>query len=86
MLTATNKKWWMMRLGPRGILRRRRKVGKSKTAPCHGNYCWMHGHHISVGHTSATCAMKAQGHRDNATAANTMGGSETHKGWDTART
>jgi hypothetical protein len=46
----------------------------------------MHGHCISKEHTSATCANKAMGHRDNATAANTFGGSEKEKGWDTART
>ncbi len=50
--------------------------------PAHpGNYCWTHGHHIRKDHTSNTCAVKATGHRDDATAANTLGGSEKDKGW-----
>ncbi len=53
--------------------------------PAHpGNYCWTHGHLIRKEHTSATCATKATGHHDNATAANTLGGSEKDKGWYTA--
>ena len=53
--------------------------------PAHpGNYCWTHGHRIRKDHTSATCAAKAPGHRDDATAANTLGGSEKDKGWYTA--
>ena len=53
--------------------------------PAHpGNYCWTHGHRIRKDHTSATCAAKAPGHCDNATAANTLGGSEKDKGWYTA--
>jgi hypothetical protein len=55
--------------------------------PAHpGNYCWTHGHRINKEHTSATCARKATGYRDNATAANTLGGSEKDKGWYMART
>jgi hypothetical protein len=54
--------------------------------PHPGNYCWTHGHCISKEHTSATCANKAMGHRNNATAANTLGGSEKDKGWYTVRT
>ena len=53
--------------------------------PAHpGNYCWTHGHRIRKDHTSATCAAKATGHRDDATAATTLGGSEKDKGWYTA--
>ena len=54
--------------------------------PFTGNYCWTHGHRISKEHTSATCAHKAAGHREDATASNTLGGSEKDKGWDTPRT
>jgi hypothetical protein len=57
-----------------------------KKTPHPGNYCWTHGHRISKEHTSATCANKVTGHRDNAAAANTFGGSEKDKGWDAART
>ena len=58
--------------------------GVRKTPHC-GNYCWTHGHRISIGHTSATCTHKAAGHRDDATTANTLGGSERDKGWDKPR-
>jgi hypothetical protein len=48
-----------------------------------GNYCWTHGHQCSQHHTSATCGNKAVGHKDDVTAANTMGGSKANKGWNT---
>jgi hypothetical protein len=54
--------------------------------PFPGDYCWAHGHCRNKHHTSATCSNKAVGHRDDATALNTMGGSTRDKGWDTART
>ena len=54
--------------------------------PFPGNYCWTHGHRISQLHTSATCGNKAEGHKDTATASNTMGGSKANKGWNTRRT
>ena len=60
--------------------------GRSTKTLHPGNYCWTHGHRISREHTSATCANKAPGHRDDATAANTFGGSEKDKGWASART
>ena len=53
--------------------------------PFPGNYCWTHGHCISELHTSATCGNKAAGHKDVATASNTLGGSEADKGWNTRR-
>ena len=59
---------------------------KSTTKPHPGNYCWTHGHRISKSHTSATCANKGTDHRDDATAANTYGGSAKDKGWDSSRT
>ena len=54
--------------------------------PCPRNYCWTHGHRVSKHHTSATCTNKAPGHRDNAMASNTFGGSNTDKNWNVART
>jgi hypothetical protein len=54
--------------------------------PFPGNYCWTHGHRISQNHTSATCGNKAAGHKDAATASNTMEGSDADKGWNTHRT
>jgi hypothetical protein len=58
----------------------------NKGKPFPGNYCWTLGHRISQLHTSATCGNKAEGHKDAATASNTMGGSEADKGWNTRRT
>ncbi len=60
--------------------------GRSTKTPHPGSYCWTHGHCISREHTSATCANKAPGHRDDATSANTFGGSQKDKGWNAART
>jgi hypothetical protein len=54
--------------------------------PFPGNYCWMHGHRICKEHTSATCTHQAVGHCADATALNTLGGSEKNKGWSMART
>ncbi len=54
--------------------------------PCPRNYCWTHGHRVSEHHTSATCANKAPGHSDDATASNTIGGSNKDKNWNAART
>jgi hypothetical protein len=56
---------------------------QSTNTPFPGNYCWMHGHQCSQHHTSMTCGNKAVDHKDNATAANTMGGSKANKGWNT---
>ncbi len=43
---------------------------------CMGSYCWSHGYHATGdNHTSATCTYKKEGHRDDATATNIMGGS-----------
>jgi ABC-type transporter Mla subunit MlaD len=44
-----------------------------------GNYCWTHGYKVNRSHTSATCSNKAQGHKDTATRADTMGGSTRGK-------
>ena len=46
-------------------------------------YCWTHGYRVRIGHDSATCKDKGDGHKDGATRANTMGGSNNNKGWDT---
>jgi hypothetical protein len=59
------------------------KPVRSTNMPFPGNYCWTHGHQCSQNHTNATCGNKAVGHKDDATAANTMGGSEANKGWNT---
>jgi hypothetical protein len=54
--------------------------------PCPGNYCWTHGHCVSKHHMSATCTNKAPGHRNDATASNTLGGSDKDKNWNAACT
>jgi hypothetical protein len=56
---------------------------QSTNMPFPGKYCWTHGHQCSQHHTSATCNNKAVGHKDNASASNTMGGSNINKGWNT---
>jgi hypothetical protein len=56
---------------------------RSTNMPFPGNYCWTHGHQCSQHHTSATCGNKAVGHKDDATAANAMGGSKANKGQNT---
>jgi hypothetical protein len=42
-------------------------------------YCWMHSYQVKVGHNSATCTNKAEGHQLSATRANIMGGSTKGK-------
>jgi hypothetical protein len=59
------------------------KPVRSTNTPFPGNYCWTHGHQCSQHHTSVMCGNKAVGHKDDATAANTMGGSKANKGWNT---
>lgn len=80
-LTATNKK-----LADKAKSVTPGTPGKAAKHPHPGNYCWTHGHRVSKDHTSATCGNKAAGHKDDATLANTMGGSERDKGWDKPRT
>ena len=83
VLTATNKKL-MEAAARKGTPVATTSGGGPRLAkhPFAGNYCWTHGHRISKEHTSATCAHKAPGHRDDATTVNTLGGSEKDKGWD----
>jgi hypothetical protein len=82
-LTATNKKLAdKARAGTAGTPRTPGTPGKVTRNLHRGNYCWTHGHRVSKEHTSATCFNKAAGHKDDATLANTMGGSENNKGWD----
>jgi hypothetical protein len=50
-------------------------VSHSSSALSERTYCWTHGSSNNRRHTSATCKNKAPGHRDDATATNTLGGS-----------
>ena len=58
-------------------------AGTSATRPKIGldptGYCWTHGYRVKLGHSSATCTNKAEGHHISATRANTMGGSTKNK-------
>jgi hypothetical protein len=86
-LTVTNKKLVDGASRPRGPPAGTPAGGERPTkTPFLGNYCWKHGHHICKEHTSATWTHRAIGHRADATALNTLGGSEKDKGWSTART
>jgi hypothetical protein len=42
-------------------------------------YCWTHGYRVKIGHTSATCNTRAEGHQVTATRRNPMGGSTDNK-------
>jgi hypothetical protein len=42
-------------------------------------YCWSNGYRVVCGHNSKDCKGKIHGHQDDATRANTMGGSEKGK-------
>jgi hypothetical protein len=86
-LTATNKKL-VEAAARKGTPVAMPSGGGSCVAkhPFASNYSWTHGHCISKEHTSASCAHKAAGHHDAATASNTLGGSEKDKGWDAPRT
>jgi len=55
---------------------------KKRAEPVVGGYCWTHGYRVTKGHDSATCTVKAPGHKDAATRANIMNGSTANKGWD----
>ncbi len=86
ILTATNKKLVDAAARAKGggtsavtLTTPARGVWATQT-PFPGNYCWTHGHRCNEHHTSATCSNKAMGHRDDATASNTMGGSTRDKG------
>jgi hypothetical protein len=50
-------------------------VSNSSATLSEKTYCWSHGSSNNHWHTSATCKNKAPGHRDDATAANPLGGS-----------
>ena len=67
---------------PRRNRANNRAANALPNTPLPGGYCWTHGFRVREGHSSATCANKAEGHKDGSTRANTMGGSMVNKGWD----
>jgi hypothetical protein len=57
-------------------------VGDEKPPWVHkdtGSYCHTHGYKVNKKHNSLTCRTKAPGHKDEATRANNMGGSQVGK-------
>ena len=46
-------------------------------------YCSTHGWRVHATHTSLTCKKQGKNHNTAATRANTMGGSNKNKGWET---
>ena len=44
-------------------------------------YCWSCGYKLRVGHNSKTCKRKKEGHKEDATRKNIMGGSAHNKSW-----
>jgi hypothetical protein len=52
-------------------------TGRSQKQPDNREcgYCWTHGFRVAPNHNSQTCHANANGHKDNATKENTMGGS-----------
>jgi len=46
-------------------------------------YCSTHGWRVKASHTSKTCTRRNQWHKEDATRADTMGGCNRNKGWET---
>jgi hypothetical protein len=44
-------------------------------------YCWTHGYKVTKNHNSKTCKTRKEGHQEDATRANTMGGSTENINW-----
>jgi hypothetical protein len=88
MLTMANKKLVEVLAkakltSPPAVMPGNPKPARSTNTHFPGNYYWTHDHQCSQHHMSATCGNKATGHMDNASASNTMGGSNANKGWNT---
>lgn len=61
------------------ITLKKQLADKCRSCWDHGTYCWSHGYNVGKNHTSLTCRNKQDGHKDEATRANTMGGSRVGK-------
>ena len=57
------------------VSKNKRNKGGGRDLSNHG-YCWSHGFMQNADHTSLTCRNKKEGHKDEATATNKMGGKE----------
>ncbi len=56
--------------------------GRMTNKPFPENYCRTCGHWVNQNHTSGACENKAARHKDDVSSTNTMGGSNTDKGWN----
>jgi hypothetical protein len=53
--------------------------GQRSFNPSPSNYCWTHGYKVGSTHTCLTCKLQKQGHKNEATRADNMGGSQANK-------
>jgi hypothetical protein len=58
---------------------RTERRGHRSFNPSPNNYCWTHGYKVTNTHTSLSCNSTKQGHKREATRADTMGGSQANK-------
>jgi hypothetical protein len=55
------------------------KRGQHSFKPSPNNYFWTHGYKVASTHTILSCNFPKQGHKREATMADTMGGSQANK-------
>jgi hypothetical protein len=55
------------------------KRGQRSFNPYPNNYCWTHGYKVDNTHTSLSCKLPKPGHKQEATRADNMGGSQANK-------
>eukprot|EP00804_Cyclotella_cryptica_P016761 CCRYP_002058-RA/>CCRYP_002058-RA protein AED:0.43 eAED:0.43 QI:0/-1/0/1/-1/1/1/0/185 len=70
-----------LRAGSRETSLQRTGGGAWETKLDPNGYCWSHGYKVKMGHSSMTCNKRLDGHKNNASRANTMGGKEYNKDW-----
>jgi hypothetical protein len=65
----------------RALLKKERteKRGQRSFNPSPSNYCWAHGYKVGITHTSLTCKLPKPGHKQEATRADNMGGSQANR-------
>jgi hypothetical protein len=55
------------------------KRGQRSFNPSPNNYCWTHGYKVANTHTHLSCNFPKQGHKQEATRTDNMGGSQANK-------
>jgi hypothetical protein len=65
----------------KGLLKKERteRRGQHSFNPSPNNYCWTHRYKVANTHTSLSCNFPKQGHNQEATRAESMGGSQANK-------